>query len=209
MWLLFGASTAFNLTISGSDLADISGQLTAAGLLVLLVVPKVKNENLVAAATLLGSGLRIFLFVQLHRHGWLEHSTMQGATILAIAVCSVFDGVGKHLAIKSVPQLITMPPVLSLVYLGVTVTSRLPTPFKKALPSMSFCGHPRGMRCINLMCGRQMPTFVCDVLIVCCLVVRKMKAYACLKRTLNVCVIAWILCGCCRSKTLSASFTSW
>ena len=118
LWLLFGVSTAFNLTIGGSDFGDISGQLTAAGLLVLLVVPKVKNENLVAAATLLGSGLRIFLFVQLHRHGWLEHSTMQGATILAIAVCSVFDGVGKHLAIKSVPQLITMTAVLSLVYFG-------------------------------------------------------------------------------------------
>ena len=118
LWLLFGASTAFNLTISGSDLADISGQLTAAGLLVLLVVPKVKNENLVAAGTLLGSGLRIFLFVQLHHHGWLEHSTMQGATILAIGICSVFDGVGKHLAIKSVSQLITMTAVLLLVYFG-------------------------------------------------------------------------------------------
>ena len=118
LWLLFGASTTFNLTISGSDLADISGQLTAAGLLVLLVVPKVKNENLVAAATLLGSGLRIFLFVQLQHNGWLEHSTMQGATILAIATCSVFDGVGKHLAIKSVPQLITMTAVLLFVYFG-------------------------------------------------------------------------------------------
>ena len=118
LWLLFGAATVFNLTICGSDLGDISGQLTAAGLLVLLVVPKVKNENLVAAATLLGSGLRIFLFVQLHHHGWLEHSTLQSATILAIAICSVFDGVGKHLAIKSVSQLITMTAVLLLVYFG-------------------------------------------------------------------------------------------
>ena len=118
LWLLFGAGTVFNLTICGSDLGDMSGQLTAAGLLVLLVVPKVKNENLVAAATLLGSGLRIFLFVHLHRHGWLEHSTMQGATILAIAVCSVFDGVGKHLAIKSASQLIIMTAVLLLVYFG-------------------------------------------------------------------------------------------
>jgi hypothetical protein len=118
LWLLFGVSTAFNLTIGGSDFGDISGQLTAAGLLVLLVVPKVKNENLVAAATLLGSGLRISLFVQLQHYGWMEHSTMQGATIFAIAVSSVFDGVGKHLAIKSAPQLITMTAVLSLVYFG-------------------------------------------------------------------------------------------
>ena len=118
LWLLFGASTAFNLTIRGSDFGGISGQLTAAGLLVLLVVPKAKNENIVAAATLLGAGLRIFLFIQLQHYGWLEHSAMQGATIWAIAVSSVFDGVNKHLAIKSVPQLITMAAVLLLVYFG-------------------------------------------------------------------------------------------
>lgn len=118
LWLLFGAFTAFNLTIGGSDLGNISGQLTAAGLLVLLVVPKVKKENLVAPATLLGSGLRIFLFVQLQHYGWQEHSATQGATIFAIAVGSVFDGVEKHLAIKSVPQLITMTAVLVLVYFG-------------------------------------------------------------------------------------------
>ena len=118
LWLLFGTATVFNLTISGSDFENISGQLTAVGLLVLLAVPKIKNENLVAAATLLGPGLRIFLFIQLQHYGWLEHSTMQGATILAIAICSVFDGVGKHLAIKSVSQLITLTAVLLFVYFG-------------------------------------------------------------------------------------------
>lgn len=123
LWLLFGAATVFNLTISGSDFENTSGWLTAAGLLVLLVVPKVKNENLVGCATLLGSGLRISLFVQLQQHGWLEHSAMQGATILAIAISSVFDGVDKHLAIKSVSQLITMTAMLLLVYFGMQLAA--------------------------------------------------------------------------------------
>jgi hypothetical protein len=118
LWLLFGAATVFNLTIGGSDFENISGQLTAVGLLVLLVVPKVKKEKFVDGATFIGSGLRIFLFVQLQQYGWLEHSAMQGATILAIAISSVFDGVGKHIAIKSVPQLITMTAVLLFVYFG-------------------------------------------------------------------------------------------
>jgi hypothetical protein len=121
LWLLFGAATVFNLTISGSYFGNMSGWLTATGLLVLLLIPKVKNKNIVAGATLLGSGLRIFLFVQLQHNGWLEHSTMQGATILAIATCSVFDGVEKHLAIKSASQLITMTAVLLLVYFGMQI----------------------------------------------------------------------------------------
>ena len=118
LWLLFGAATIFNLTISGSDFENVSGWLAAIGLLVLLVVPKAKNENFVGSATLLGSGLRIFLFLQLQQYGWLEHSTMQGATILAIAIISVFDGVGKHLAIQSASQLMTMAAALLMVYFG-------------------------------------------------------------------------------------------
>jgi hypothetical protein len=121
LWLLFGAATVFNLTISGSAFENISGWLTAIGLLVLLVVPKAQNEIFVGGATLLGSGLRIFLFLQLQQYGWLEHSTMQGATILAIAIISVFDGVGKHLAIKSASQLITMTAVLLLVSFGMQI----------------------------------------------------------------------------------------
>jgi hypothetical protein len=123
LWLLFGAATVFSLTISGSDFENISGWLTAVGLLVLLVVPKVKNENLVGGATLLGAGLRIYLFVQLQQHGWLEHSAMQGATILAIAISSVFDGVDKHLAIKSASQLVTMAALLLLVYFGMQLAT--------------------------------------------------------------------------------------
>ena len=118
LWLLFGAATVFNLTISGSAFENISGWLTAIGLLVLLVVPKAQNEIFVGGATLLGSGLRIFLFLQLQQYGWLEHSTMQGATILAISIISVFDGVGKHLAIQSASQLMTMAAVLLMVYFG-------------------------------------------------------------------------------------------
>jgi len=123
LWLLFGAITSFNLTINGSDFESMPGWLAATGLFVLLAIPKSKNEKLFGGATFLGAGLRIFLFMQLQQQGWLEHSAMQGATILAIAIISVFDGVGKHLAIQSLSQLIIMTVALLLVYFGTQLTS--------------------------------------------------------------------------------------
>ncbi len=118
LWFLFGLTTVFNLTINGSDFEHLSGRLAAAGLLILLFCPKIKKDGLLNIAILGGAALRIILFIQFQQHGWLEHSTTQGALIASIALLSVFDGAAKHIGVASLSQLVILISLMIIMYLG-------------------------------------------------------------------------------------------
>jgi hypothetical protein len=118
LWILFSLTTLFYLAINGSDFYHPSGQLILASLLIILFVPKVKNEKANSVATTIGAALRVALFIEMQQHGWLEHSLMLGALIAAIAICSVFDGVEKTISIKSTWHLLVLIAILLLFYAG-------------------------------------------------------------------------------------------
>ena len=118
LWILFGLTTFFYLGINGSDFSHPPGQLILAGLIIILLLPKVTNKKINSIAIIVGAALRLTLFIEMQQHGWLEHSLVLGVLIVAISICSVFDGVEKTVAIKSTSQLIVLITILLLFYAG-------------------------------------------------------------------------------------------
>ena len=132
LWLLFGLTTIFYLTINGSDTGHLAGQLSIIGLLVLLCVPKSRQHNFQQLFIVAGAVLRIALYTQMQQLGWQEHDVAQGGLILGIALCSIFDGVDRVVAPANIRQMV----VFAIILLTLLVGSQICNGFNYALGAL-------------------------------------------------------------------------